>query len=205
MARTWIAPGRSSILMSLVMRPSLAPSELGRATMAVALGACDAIRTETGLDAQIKWPNDILLNDRKCAGILAEANIVGDRVEYVIVGLGLNVNFAVASITGIPAEATTISSELGKPFSRVRLVQSILTHIEPYYGRMNSGESLRADWAARLTTLHQHVFAHTPWGEETGIAEDTDTDGALLIRRADGSMIRLIAGDVTLSMKHETR
>ncbi len=197
LGRSWIAPARSSILMSLILRPTLAPSQLPRVTMAVSIGACDAIRAETKLNAQIKWPNDILLNGKKCAGILAEVQTVDEQVAYVIVGLGLNVNFSAASVDGIPSNATTIADERGRAFPRVHLAQSLLREIERYYLRLRAGESLRAEWAARLATLHRHVRAHDDSRVEEGIAEDVDDDGALWLRRADGSLVRLIAGEVT--------
>jgi BirA family biotin operon repressor/biotin-[acetyl-CoA-carboxylase] ligase len=166
--------------------------------MCMALGTCDAIRTVTALDSNLKWPNDVMVNGKKCAGILAEAKITGDQVEYVIAGLGLNMNFAVARVPGIPPEATTIAYELGTYLAREPLVQAILTHSETYYERMRAGENLRPEWARRLATLHRQVRALTPWGEETGVAESVDDDGALIVRRADGSTIALTAGDVTL-------
>ncbi|MBI5034051.1 MAG: biotin--[acetyl-CoA-carboxylase] ligase [Chloroflexi bacterium] len=233
--RTWIAPPRSSILMSLVLRPELAPAQATRVTMAVALGACDAIRAETNLNAQIKWPNDILIDGKKCAGILSESGIIGDKLEYVVPGLGVNVNFAISDIV-TPAlaggarvssertkreisqhmveisrstrndiagikDATTIADELGKPFPRVQLVQAILRSIEKNYVRLRAGEDLRKEFANRLVTLRQKLNAQTPWGIEKGIAEDIDNDGALLLRRADGSLVRLVAGEVTLSTR----
>ncbi len=199
LGRAWIAPARSSLLMSMVLRPQLAPHQTSRVTMAVALGACDSIHTATGLDAQLKWPNDILLRGKKCGGILAESSTIEKHVEYVIVGLGLNVNFARASIEGIPADATTIADELGVPTPRVPLAQAVLRAIERYYLRLRAGGNLREEFAARLTTLKQRVRAQAPWGTEEGMAEDVDDDGALLLRRADGSSVRLIAGDVTLA------
>lgn len=198
MARRWVAPARSSILMSLVLRPDLAPHQLARAVICLALGTCDAIRTVTGLDSTLKWPNDVLVNGKKCAGLLAEAKITGDQVEYVIAGLGLNMNFSVAAVPAIPPEATTIADELGRHLAREPLVRAILTESEPYYERMQAGENLRSEWAARLSTLHRQVRALTPGGEEVGVAESVDDDGALLVRRADGSTIALLAGDVTL-------
>ncbi len=200
MGRTWTAPPRSSVLMSLILRPrTLAPHQLARVTMAAALGACEGVRAATGLDTRIKWHNDILLRGKKCAGILAESEIVGDQVEYVIVGLGLNVNFAAASVADIPPDATTIADELGKPTPRVLLAQAVLRAIERYYLRLCAGENLRAEWSARMVTLGQPVRAQTPWGIDEGIAESVDDDGALLLRRADQSLVRLVAGDVTLS------
>jgi len=226
LGRTWVAPPRSSLLMSLVLRPTLLPQQMTRVTMAVALGVCNAIRTETGLDARIKWPNDILLSrGKKCAGILAESGTVGDELEYVIVGLGVNVNFAAALVVanhhagnlrppeggdarddlrkGLPRDATTIADELGRSFPRVRLAQAILQWIEQYYLRLGTGANLRAEWMVRLATLRQRVRAQTPWGIEKGVAEDVDDDGALLLRRMDGTIVRLIAGDVTLSEQGE--
>ncbi len=199
LGRAWFAPPRSSILMSLILRPALAPHQTARVTMAVALGACDGIRAATGLDAQIKWPNDILLRGNKCAGILAEAGITGDRLDYVVVGIGLNVNFAVIDHPDLPRDVTSIADELGKPTPRAPLVQAILRQIERHYLRLGAGENLRAEWAARLVTLHQPVRAQTTWGVEEGITENVDDVGALLVRRADGSLARLIEGDVTLS------
>ncbi len=198
MARTWLAPPRSSILMSLILRPPLAPSQLARVTIALALGTCDGIRAATQLDASLKWPNDVLIRDAKCGGILAEANVVGEQVEFVVVGLGLNVNFEVKSVPGIPPDATTLADQLGNPVPRVPLVQSILESVEPYYDRVRAGESLHAEWAAHLATLHRNIHARTPWGDETGWVDSVDADGALLLRRPDGSLVRLTAGDVTL-------
>ncbi len=196
LGRAWLAPPRSSILMSIVLRPTLAPHQVSRVTMAVALGVCEAIRAETGLDAQIKWPNDLLVRGKKIAGILCESGIVGDRLEYIIVGIGVNVNFDAASVEGMPAEATTIADELGKSFPRARLTQAILREIEKYYWRVD--EDLRAEYCSRLAMLNQRVRAQTSAGIVEGIAESVNENGALVVRRADGSGIELLAGDVTL-------
>ncbi len=195
--RMWIAPPYSSLLVSIVLRPALQPAQIARVTMAVALGACDGIRATTQLDARIKWPNDILLNRKKCAGMLSEANTTGGQIEHAICGLGVNVNFSAAD-SGIPEEATTLADEAGRLLDRERLLGAILTAIEQYYVRLKSGASLRGEWAARLATLDQQIRARTPWGEETGIAESVDEDGGLVLRRADGSSIRLVSADVTL-------
>ncbi len=196
LGRAWIAPPHSSILMSLVLRPALAPHQVGWVTMAVALGACQAIRAETGLAVQIKWPNDLIVRGKKLAGILSEAGIVNDELEYVVVGIGVNVNFNVTAIERIPADATTIADELRQPFPRVRLVQTLLQSIEEYYLRVN--ENLVPEYSARLSTLNQWVCVQTPAGVEAGMAERVNENGALILRRADGSRIELIAGEVTL-------
>ena len=208
LGRSWIAPACSSLLISLILRPGatsptmafvLAPSQVARVTMAISLGVCDAIRSETGLHPRIKWPNDLLLAGKKFAGILAESSISADKIDYVIVGLGINVNFHAKSIIGLPPDATTIADELGGPFSRERLIHVILQRCESYYMRVYAGENLRDEWTLQLATLGQRIRVRTEAGIEEGIAERVEDDGALLLRRTDGSILKLVAGDVTLS------
>jgi BirA family biotin operon repressor/biotin-[acetyl-CoA-carboxylase] ligase len=198
LGRSWIAPAQSSLLMSLILRPGLAPAHAARVTMAVALGACDALPAATGLPAQIKWPNDLLVRGKKCAGILAESGIVGERLEYVIVGIGVNVNFAAAA-AGLPRDATTLADELGKQCPRVELAQAILRSVEAYYLRLGAGEDLREEYRNRLATLNQFVRAQTAQRTEEGVAIEIDENCALILQRADGSSVLLLAGDVTLS------
>lgn len=195
LGRTWVAPPHSSILMSLVLRPALVPHQVARVTMAVALGACVAIRAETGLEVQIKWPNDLLVRGKKLAGILSEAGIVGDELEYVVVGIGVNVNFNAAAVAEIPNDATTLADELGQSLSRVRLVQALLHRIEEYYLRVN--ENLVPEYSDHLSTLNQWVRVQTLAGIEEGWAERVNENGALILRRADDSHIELVAGEVT--------
>lgn len=199
LGRMWLAPARSSILMSAILRPPVSLASLTRVTMAASLAARAAIHLETGLETLIKWPNDILVNGKKCGGVLAEANTTGNELEYVILGMGINVNFAAASVPGIPTTATTLADELGHPAERIALVRALLSSLDQYYGRLKEGESLHDEWAAALSNLHQVVLVQTPWGHEHGVAEAVDEDGALILRRADGSPVRLIAGEVTLS------
>ncbi len=204
LGRTWVAPPQSSLLMSLILRPPLTPAQLPRVTMALALGACDALR-QAGVYAQIKWPNDLLVRGKKCAGILAEASTLGDQIEFAIIGLGINVNFAAATVAGIPAEATTLADEVGHAIPREPLARAILQCGDAYYARLCAGENLRAEWIARLATLRQRVRAHAETGIIEGIAESVDDDGALMLRCADGSLVRLLAGDVTLTPRQTER
>jgi BirA family biotin operon repressor/biotin-[acetyl-CoA-carboxylase] ligase len=205
LGRSWVAPARSSLLMSLILRPDLAPAQASRVTMVVALGARAAIGEETGLPAQIKWPNDLLVRGKKFAGILAESGIVGDQLEYVIVGIGVNINFTAAVAAGIPHDATTLADELGTSYPRSQLAQAILRAIETYYMRLRAGEDLREEYRNRLATLNQFVRAQTAQGIEEGVAVDVDANGALQLRRADGSTVQLLAGDVTLSSRELTK
>jgi len=198
LGRRWLAPAGSSLLMSILFRPPLAPPQLARLTMLCSLGVLDGVRSTTGLTLQLKWPNDLLVGDKKVAGILTESSLAGDQVEFAIVGIGLNVNFDPASVEGIPETATSLSNALGQHVPRLPLLVSILSAIDARYHRLRAGELPHAEWASHLVTLGQVVQVTTPQGIEVGVAEGVDADGALLLRRDDGRLIQIVAGDVSL-------
>lgn len=194
--RRWIAPQGSSLLLSLILHPALAPSELPRLTMASALAAGRAIEETTGLAVHFKWPNDILLEGKKAGGILIEAGISGETVDYAVVGMGLNVNLDAAQIPETAETATSVSMELGQRTSRLKLLQSFLRFMEKEYQLLQEGVSPHSRWAARLPQLGQRVEVATPWGRESGQAQSVDADGALILLRDDGTAARITVGDV---------
>ncbi len=195
--RQWLAPAGSSLLMSFVLRPSLAPEELPLLLMASALAVAQAIEESTGLDIHFKWPNDIMLGGKKAGGILMETGVSGQGVDHAVIGIGLNVNLDVATIPEIAASATSISAALGKETSRLRILRSLLESMEREYLLLQGGHSPVARWAARLSQLGQQVQVDTPWGRETGRLQGVDAGGRLVLRRSDGSEARITVGDVT--------
>jgi len=198
LGRRWLAPAGTSLLLSLLFYPDLAPHQVMRLTMLCALATVEGIRAVTGLTSRLKWPNDILIRDKKVGGILTEAGITGERLDYAVVGLGLNVNFAPSQVPELAALATSLSEALGREVPRLPLLQAILEGIEERVQRLQAGWSPHEEWAAHLVTLGQEVRVATPWGVEEGLAEAVDEDGALLLRRKDGSLVRIATGDVTL-------
>jgi BirA family biotin operon repressor/biotin-[acetyl-CoA-carboxylase] ligase len=220
--RKWIAPARSSLLMSLLFRPTfLAPTQVQQLTMICSLAAADAVEMVTGLRPALKWPNDLLLEGRKLAGILTELGFApGDpdpgraagspgeqagRLDWVIVGIGLNVNVDFASHEfhrdwpELAETATSLSMVLAQPVSRLSLLHNYLAGVESRYETLRAGLSPHPEWAARLVTLGQDVVVRTPEGVHQGVAEAVDETGALLLRQPDGEVRRVLAGDVTLS------
>jgi BirA family biotin operon repressor/biotin-[acetyl-CoA-carboxylase] ligase len=207
LGRAWVAPPGGSLLFSLILRPGVSP--LGRSphdldprraqtlTMVCGLGVRQAISETTGLQAQLKWPNDILLSGLKAGGILCELGLDGPRLEYAVVGIGLNVN---VSAHVLPAEynATSISRELGRRVSRLRLLCAALLHIEQGYRSLLAGAPVVAEWAAALQTIGQRVELRTTEGILKGIAEGVDADGALLLRLDSGQVRPVLVGDVTV-------
>ncbi len=196
--RTWWAPPGTALLMSLIFRPDLAPPQAQRLTMLCSLAVCDAIAGMTRLAPAVKWPNDVLLGERKVCGILTELGIEGTRLAYAVVGMGINVNVDFSEAGGLAYTATSLAQELGYEVSRLELLRAILGGIEERYARLRAGESPHAEWAARLVTLGQRVVVTTPGGQLSGVAEGVDADGALLLRDESGALRRILAGDVTL-------
>ncbi len=205
--RSWYAPSRSSLLTSLLFRPTfLPPHHVQLLTMICALAASDAIATHTGISAGIKWPNDLIYDQRKLAGILTELGIAEEQTEWVIVGLGLNVNVDFNTFDGIDSDdapslaETAISLQMvaGQPVARLPLLQTYLVRVEERYDALRRGHSPIGEWERNLSTLNRAVKVTTPQSTFYGIAEGVAEDGALLVRLANGELEQVVAGDVTL-------
>ncbi len=197
LGRRWLAPRGTSLQLSVLLRPPLPPSQIFVLTRMTALAVASALEAELGLQPVLKWPNDVLLNSKKCAGILIETALQGDRLDYAVLGMGVNANFSMAAFPDLAPYATTLADELGRPVDRERLERALLTQLDDYNRRLRAGEDLFEEWKARLATLGREVRVATPGGEESGTAEGVDRDGALLLRKGEG-LVRLYAGDVTI-------
>jgi BirA family biotin operon repressor/biotin-[acetyl-CoA-carboxylase] ligase len=218
LGRSWYAPPRSSLLMSLLFRPGdfVEPVQAPRLTMVCALALADAIAAQTELDPPLKWPNDLVWHDgKKLAGILTESDIEGTRLNWVVVGVGLNVNIdfreheelksgsASKSGNGAPplsATATSLSIILGRDTSadRLPIVQKYLVNVERRYNALCQGELPYDEWRDRLIGIGEAITIISQDQVHTGTMVGVDENGALLIEQADGSVHTFLAGDVTL-------
>lgn len=201
--------------MSIVLRPPLTPLQTARATMICSLAIADTIEEMTSLRVQIKWPNDIVIGGRKAGGILSEMSLRASQLEFVIVGIGLNVNLdfrdqlrqypadvapdtSHASLRTLSTRSTSLSLELGHPVSRLGLLQALLLRLENRYDSLKSGLVPNNEWKQRLETIGRMVTVTGDARPISGRAEDVDEDGALILRLPDGRLTRILAGDVTL-------
>jgi len=193
--RTWLSP-RGNIALSIILYPSAA--YLPCLIMLASLAVVYSIEGVTGLEPRLKWPNDVLINDKKVCGILIESVVRGRKVDYAIIGIGINVNLRLADFPEISPVATSLSDELGREVSRINIIRHLLIEIEKLYLALPSGESVYQQWRDRLVTLGRKV--QVSWGKTRyeGIAESVGRDGSLLLRCPDGSLTRIVAGDVTL-------
>lgn len=193
-----MAPPGTSLLCSLLFRPH--PEEVRDLPALCALAAADAIEEVAGLAVALKWPNDLIVvregEWRKLGGLLAETEVSGGRVEFVVLGIGINVNVPPDVLPDLSPEATSILAETGRETDRERLLDAFLTGVDLRYRRLRAGHRPFAEWASRLATLGQEVRLLTPEGEWRGIAEAVDEEGALLVRTPGGEVRRVMAGDV---------
>ena len=196
--RTWWAPVGSSLLFSLIFRPPLFPYEAQRLTMVCSLAVCDAIQDVSGVRAQVKWPNDVLVDGRKVCGILTELGVLGTELDYAIVGIGINVNVHMSSAPSLWAPATSLLQEVGHRVSRLGLLVALLSGIERRYFELRKGHSFHAEWADRMATLGHPVQVFDGEQPYRGLATGVDQDGALLLRLESGETRRFLAGDVTM-------
>lgn len=195
--RRWVTPPGGALALSLVLRPTVAAAQATRLTMLAGVAVCAALEAVAGVRPSLKWPNDVLLAGRKVGGILVESGLAGERLEYAIVGLGLNVS-AAPPPSEVQFPATTVEAEAGRPVDRLTLLVAILDALTAHYPHLAEGAQLQAAWQARLAWLGQPVTAHTAEGEVHGVAEGVDEDGALRLRLASGERRRLLAADVSL-------
>ncbi len=200
LARGWFSPSGKGIWLSIVLRPPFSPMEAAKCTLMAAVGVNRAINTVTGTGCGIKWPNDILWNGRKVVGILTEMSAEMDAINYVVIGMGINVNIEQQDFPSeIAASATSLAVAAGCQISRVKLLTAILAELEGVYTTVkNFGFApVLEEWKKQSITLGQLVDVHGIERSFSGLAVDIDADGALLIKTSQG-IERVLAGDVSI-------
>jgi BirA family biotin operon repressor/biotin-[acetyl-CoA-carboxylase] ligase len=195
LGRNWFSPKYKGIYFSVILRPELLPSNVSILTLLAAVSVSEAIKKVTRVDIQIKWPNDILFKDKKLGGILTELNAEMDKVNFVVIGIGLNVNNEKKSLI---SGATSLRERLGQNTNRVELLQEILRRIEANYSLLQhkGPKTIAEKWRELATTLHKRVKVYSQNEHVEGEAVDIDSDGALLVRNDSGLTQRITAGDV---------
>lgn len=194
LGRTWTAPPGSSLLVSVLLRPALRAEHLHRTTIATALAVVDALEAVAGLAPALKWPNDVLVEGRKLAGVLAEADLgAGSEVRAVVVGVGVNVDWPRLP-DELAATATACNLAAGREVDRAALLSAFLTDLD---ARLDAPpQVLLADYRAHLATLGARVRVDREREAIAGVAVDVDDTGALLVETGPGSVVAISAGDV---------
>ena len=202
LGRSWQAPPGASLLVSVLLRPRVATDELFLLTLAAGLAAVDAVRSLTRVTLGLKWPNDLVvmdgpLIDRKVAGILAESHVVGDRVDAVVVGMGLNVDWPAE----LPDDLASIATSLDRLAPRIGRPELLSAWLVAYERRLSSVEADSADELLeavrdRSATLGRRVRVERADETFEGLAEAIGSDGSLVVVTDDGRTEHVRVGDV---------
>ena len=197
--RKWLSP-KGGVWLSVVLKPSIPTARITLLPFVAALAVCDAIRA-TGLDARLKWPNDVMISGKKVAGILLDISAEADHVNHAVIGIGINANVDAAAISARleGQKITSISDELGRPASRLELTKALLENLERYYLEMEQrgAGAILQKWKEKSDMMGRKV-AVTQCGRTTnGVAGDVNDDGSLLLRTPDGD-VNVVSGDITV-------
>lgn len=206
LGRSWVSPPGGNLYFTLLLRPSFSPREAPLLTLMAGVAVVSAIREHTGLSAMIKWPNDILVKEKKAGGILMEMRSDANRINLLALGIGVNVNlFPEMLPEGGKDLTTTLKQETGRSIDRVKLFEEMLGRLEHWYKILLNGDkkALFNEWLSLDSTIGREVKVERAGlsGDDriiSGIAEGISDDGQLLIKLSSGKIEKVSAGDVTI-------
>jgi len=199
--RLWASPSKGGIYMSCILRPQMTPNEIPKITLLAAVAVAKAIRVFTGLNPVIKWPNDILINNKKVCGILTEMKAEQDTIDFVVIGIGINVN---TNVRELPKGACSLKDELHhakrEELSRVELTKKVLEMLEEEYLRLNKEgfKPIIDEWKQMSSMLGSRVKVVMQNRTFEGVAHDIDPDGAFVVRSESGLLERISSGDIVV-------
>lgn len=201
LGRQWVSPAGVNLYCSVILRPPVLPIRAPQLTFLSAVAVARAVAATTSLHPFIKWPNDLLINGMKVAGLLNEMSAETEKVNFIILGIGVNINMRREQF---PADlrhpATSLFLEGGAEVSRLAFVRALLEALDALYADylLHGYEPVRREWLALSNVLGRRVRVAFQESETTGVAAGIDEDGALLLQLADGRVERVLAGDVTI-------
>lgn len=195
LGRAWVSPKSKNIILSVLLRPLMGPGEASKMTLTAGVSVVKAVKNVTGKILGIKWPNDIFYQDKKVGGILTEMSAEADRVNFVVLGLGINVN---SSFKELPPASISLKEILKAPVSRLEFARELLKNLDSDYACLKEGrfEKLARDWEDFSVTSGKRVIASVQGRKIEGLATGIDADGALWIRQDNGLQKKIIAGDI---------
>jgi BirA family biotin operon repressor/biotin-[acetyl-CoA-carboxylase] ligase len=200
MGREWESRPGLGLWFSLVLRPDIEAPRSCLISLVAALGVASCLSKDHGIGAAVKWPNDVLAGRRKICGILTEGEFVGDKVRFVILGVGINVLHSERDFApGLRRQATSIRMETGRPARRVDVLAGALRGIEDKYRALLAAGfgDLRRELLQLSPLVGRQARVSTGRGDVEGTVVDIDDDGALVLRGEGGGQVRVLAGDVT--------
>jgi len=201
LGRQWASPPGVNLYCSVILRPPMSPVKAPQLTFLSAVAVARAIEEVTRLQPKIKWPNDILLDGKKVAGLLNEMSAETDTIHCVVLGIGVNINMLREQFpSDLRQPATSLFLEQGVSVNRVDFTRALLTSLDVLYDDYLclGFPAIREEWLSRSTVQGRRVRVSFGNRETEGVVTGVDNDGALLLAREDGAAERVLAGDVTI-------
>jgi len=205
LGREWISPG-GGLWFSIILRPRVSPRDAPKLTLMMSVAVAKTLNRLFDLGAEIKWPNDVLVNGKKVCGILTETSTKGESLNFAVVGVGLNANF---SLHDFPADlrgsSTTLKVELKREIERETLLRSLLEETEHYYNMFTQGRfhAILTEWKRFSQFLGSYVRVTSFDEKFEGWATDIDENGALIVKLRDKTTRKVVSGDVTIRKKKQ--
>jgi BirA family transcriptional regulator, biotin operon repressor / biotin---[acetyl-CoA-carboxylase] ligase len=198
--RRWLAPKGTCLLFSLILRPQLRLDQVFGLTSLAALAVCRAVEALSDLKPLIKWPNDVFLNGKKLAGILTEFTSRAENLEFVVVGVGLNVNLTLKQLAKLPAPAESLKAATGSPWDRATLLAKILAEANQIYSQAKPEAlpNITDEYTARSLLADCQVTVQDGDEVRSGVARGIDESGALLLEESPGQIRVIRHGDVSV-------
>lgn len=199
LGRSWSSEVGEGIYFSFLLKPDMPPSEISAITLSAGYAVCMALREYTGLDAKIKWPNDVLINNKKVCGILTEMAAQIDMVDYIVVGIGINVNHK-SFPEELSGKATSVYIETGRDTDRNELLREVIKRLDIIMAEFLTGmpESRKNHFKELCITLGRQVTTVHGGTEIKGTAVDVSCDGDLVIRDDSGKLVYINSGEVVV-------
>jgi len=198
LGRKWFSPA-GGIWLSIILYPQISPSYISRITLMAAVAAVKAIKICTRIKSRIKWPNDILINEKKVCGILTEMSAELDMINWVVVGIGINANIEHQDFPeDIQENTISLKKVSGKEVLRVKLTQTFLQEFEKYYDKLKRKKfsSILKEWKLYSHTLGRKIIVDMGEKITAGEAVDINEEGALILKKEDGELIKIISGTI---------
>ncbi|MDI6728235.1 MAG: biotin--[acetyl-CoA-carboxylase] ligase [Thermodesulfovibrionales bacterium] len=201
LGRKWLSPQGKNLYMSIILRPAILPRDAAILTLMTAVACASAIKRISSIPASIKWPNDLMVSDRKLGGILTEIKADMDRIFHAVIGIGININLGASDMPDeIKACATSIKNETGNVLSRTKVAVEILREMDKWYSiLLNSGKKpIIEEWLKLSCTIGRAVKVTVGNNVFTGIAGTIDEEGMLMLKLPDNTFKKISAGDVII-------
>lgn len=200
LGRVWQSPKGKNIYFSICLVPNITPMEAPQITLMAGIAVCRAINDSFGLSAKIKWPNDIIVNNKKICGILTEISAEIDSIKYIVCGIGINANVETFS-DELKNKATSLKLELNCEIDRAAFLCSVLKKIEYYYDiflKSNGISGFIDEYRLNCINIGQNCTALFKGSSVSGIVKDIDDNGNLILEKENGERLNIFSGEVTL-------